>query len=48
MSYYVYIISNASKTLYVGVTNDLPHRVMEHRHKTGSAFVRKYDVTSLV
>ena len=48
MSYYVYIMSNASKTLYVGVTNDLPRRVMEHRNKTGSAFVRKYNVTSLV
>ena len=48
VSYYVYMMSNASKTLYVGVTNDLPRRVMEHRNKTGSAFVRKYNVTSLV
>ena len=48
MSYYVYMMSNASKTLYVGVTNDLPRRVMEHRNKTGSAFVRKYNVTRLV
>ncbi len=48
MNYYVYIMSNASKTLYVGVTNDLARRVVTHRNKTGSAFVRKYNVTRLV
>ena len=48
MNYYVYIMSNASKTLYVGVTNDISRRVMEHRNKTGSSFVRKYNVTRLV
>ena len=48
VSYYVYIMSNASKTLYVGVTNDPVRRVVEHRNKTGSAFVRKYNVTMLV
>ena len=48
MSYYVHIMSNASKTLYVGVTNDPVRRVVEHRNKTGSAFVRKYNVTKLV
>ena len=41
-------MSNASKTLYVGVTNNLPRRVVEHRNKTGSSFVRKYNVTRLV
>jgi len=48
VSYYVYIMSNASKTLYIGVTNDLARRMVEHRNKTGSAFVRKYNVTHLV
>ncbi len=48
MSYYVYIMSNASKTLYVGVTNDLARRVVTHRNKTGGAFVRKYNVTRLI
>ncbi len=48
MNYYVYIMSNASKTLYVGVTNDLARRVVIHRNKTGSAFVKKYNVTRLV
>ena len=48
MKYYVYIMSNASKTLYVGVTNDILRRVVRHRNKTGSIFVRKYNVTKLV
>ena len=48
MSFYVYIMSNASKTLYVGVTNNLLRRVVTHRNKTGSVFVRKYNVTKLV
>ena len=48
MSYYVYIMSNASRTLYVGVTNDLLRRVVTHKNKTGSMFVRKYNVTKLV
>ena len=48
MTYYVYLMSNASKTLYVGVTNDLLRRVVTHRNKTGSEFIRKYNVTRLV
>ena len=41
-------MSNGAKTLYVGATNDLPRRVVAHRNKTGSMFVRKYNVTQLV
>ncbi|NMC82062.1 MAG: GIY-YIG nuclease family protein, partial [Armatimonadetes bacterium] len=29
--YYVYFITNASHTLYVGVTNDLERRVRQHQ-----------------
>lgn len=48
--YYVYIITNErSTTLYTGVTNDLPRRVMEHKEKTfPKSFSAKYNLTKLV
>jgi putative endonuclease len=47
-SYYVYILSNVSKTLYVGVTNDLIRRLAEHKAKLTDGFTRRYNVTMLV
>ena len=47
-SYYVYIMTNYSKTLYVGVTSDLAKRVYEHRNKLADGFTRKYNITRLV
>ena len=46
--YYVYIMTNASRTLYTGVTNDLQRRVYEHRSGKGSVFTKKYRITRLV
>jgi putative endonuclease len=46
--YYVYIMSNASRTLYVGVTNDLEHRVLQHKSKRQPGFTARYNVTKLV
>ena len=41
-TYYVYIITNRSKTLYIGVTNDGERRMWEHKHHSGSDFARRY------
>ena len=46
--YYVYIMTNKSRTLYTGVTNDLQRRVYEHKHKLVDGFTRKYNITVLV
>ena len=46
--YYVYIMTNRSRTLYTGVTNNLERRVYEHKHKMGSKFTCKYNITRLV
>ena|SRR5438105_15960366 len=46
--YYVYIMTNKSRTLYVGVTNDLERRVHEHKHKSVPGFTSKYNITKLV
>ncbi len=46
--YFVYIMTNCSKTLYVGVTNNLMGRVREHKTGIGSAFTTKYKLDRLV
>ena len=47
-SYYVYILTNKSKTLYTGVTNDLERRVYQHKNKLVPGFTRHYNVSRLV
>ena len=46
--YYVYIMTNRSRTLYTGVTNDLVRRVYEHKHKLIKGFTSKYNIQYLV
>lgn len=46
--YYVYILTNFSKTVvYVGVTNDLQRRINEHQQGL-SAFTAKYNCFYIV
>ena len=46
--YFVYILTNATRVLYVGVTNDLYRRVWQHREGTGSQFASHYHLSWLV
>ena len=50
MNYYVYILTNAHKTvLYTGVTNNLVRRVYEHKnHLDKGSFTYQYNVEYLV
>lgn len=47
-SYFVYIMTNRSKTLYTGVTNSLVRRVREHKTGMGSGFASRYKTDRLV
>ncbi len=46
--YYVYILTNRSRTFYVGMTNNLERRVYEHKHKMIDGFTKHYNITILV
>jgi putative endonuclease len=46
--FHVYILTNVSKMLYVGVTNDLQRRTHEHKHKLVPGFSAKYNLHRLV
>jgi putative endonuclease len=46
--YYVYIMTNRSRTLYTGVTDDLIRRVYEHKNKLVRGFTQRYNITMLV
>ncbi|MDE7447923.1 MAG: GIY-YIG nuclease family protein [Helicobacter sp.] len=46
--YYVYILFNHKQgTLYVGVTNQLLARVLEHKNGIGSSFTKQYAIDKL-
>jgi len=47
-TYFVYIMTNRSKTLYTGLTNSLVRRVREHKLGIGSGFTAKYKLDRLV
>ena len=47
-SYWVYMMASRSGVLYVGMTNDLERRVLEHKQKLVEGFTKKYNCTKLV
>jgi len=46
--YYVYIMTNNSRTLYTGITTNLVRRVYEHKNKLVPGFTSTFDIESLV
>jgi putative endonuclease len=46
--YSVYIVASVSRTLYIGITNDLRRRVYEHKTGMIRGFTSKYKVNRLV
>ncbi len=47
-AFWVYILSNRSHVLYIGVTNGLHKRVTQHRKQTPGTFTARYKVIRLV
>jgi len=46
---YIYIMSNTGlTTLYIGVTNNLERRVLEHKLEIGSDFTKRYRLKRLL
>ena len=47
--YYIYILTNKYRTtFYIGVTNNLSKRILEHNENKGSIFTQKYNLKSLI
>ncbi len=42
------MMSSPTRTLYIGVTNDLQRRVYEHKRKEVAGFTSTYNLTQLV
>lgn len=46
---FVYLISNFNRTtIYIGVTNDIERRILEHKIGIGSKFSSKYNLKYLM
>ena len=46
--YYVYIMTNKSGTLYVGMTNNIKERTLQHKNKLVDGFTKKYNIERLL
>lgn len=46
--FYVYIMTNLSNTLYVGITNNLERRIYEHKHELLPGFTNRYKIHRLI
>ncbi len=48
MVYHVYIMASKSGVLYIGVTNHLESRTLQHKQKLLSGFTSRYNTAKLV
>jgi putative endonuclease len=46
--YFVYILASITRTIYIGMTNDIDRRLYEHKNKLAEGFTSKYGVDRLV
>ncbi|MBN2108163.1 MAG: GIY-YIG nuclease family protein [Deltaproteobacteria bacterium] len=47
--FFVYILTNSNNNvMYIGMTNDLQRRILEHKTKMIEGFTSKYNVNKLV
>ncbi len=48
-TYYVYILTTKyNRVLYVGMTDDLERRILEHKNKAHNGFTARYSADKLV
>lgn len=47
-SYFVYILANNTLMLYIGVTNSLESRVIQHKQKLMPGYTCRYNITRLL
>lgn len=46
--YFVYVVANIQRTIYIGVTSNLEQRIQQHRAKTFAGFTAQYGLTMLI
>jgi putative endonuclease len=46
--FWVYILASRSRNLYIGVTNDLRHRVTQHKENRPGTYTARYNIQRLV
>ncbi|MEK7610927.1 MAG: GIY-YIG nuclease family protein [Patescibacteria group bacterium] len=47
-TFYVYILTNLSATLYIGITSNLSRRIWEHKNKKVDGFTKRYNINKLI
>ena len=46
--FYIYILTNNTGTLYIGVTNNLERRIYEHQNDLLEGFTKEYKLIKLI